>query len=65
MDPKQQKQESIITEDGQRLAIVNGEITGTEDSGDGLAYQTGNNSSEEQKDSNEFTNDDKQAGKTD
>ncbi len=65
MDPKKQKQESIITEDGQRLAIVNGEIAGTEDSGDGLAYQTNNNSDEESKDSNELTNDDKQAGKND
>ena len=33
---------SIITEDGQRLTIDNGEITGTEDPGKGLAYETGN-----------------------
>jgi hypothetical protein len=39
MDPREQ---SIITEDGQRLTINNGEITGTEDPGPGLAYETGN-----------------------
>lgn len=39
MDPNNK---SIITEDGQRLTIANGEITGTEDSGPGLAYETGN-----------------------
>jgi hypothetical protein len=33
---------SIITEDGQRLTIQEGMITGTEDSGPGLAYETGN-----------------------
>lgn len=33
---------SIITEDGQRLTIKNGLITGTEDPGAGLAYETGN-----------------------
>jgi hypothetical protein len=32
----------IITEDGQRLTIDNGQITGTEDPGPGLAYETGN-----------------------
>ena len=32
---------SIITEDGQRLRIENGEITGTENPGQGLAYETG------------------------
>lgn len=38
MDPNHK---SIITEDGQRLTIDNGEITGTEDPGPGLAYETG------------------------
>jgi hypothetical protein len=33
---------SIITEDGQRLTIKDGRITGTEDPGPGLAYETGN-----------------------
>lgn len=33
---------SIITEDGQRLNIQNGEIIGTENPGPGLAYETGN-----------------------
>lgn len=33
---------SIITEDGQRLTIDNGEIVGTENPGPGLAYETGN-----------------------
>ena len=33
---------SIITEDGQRLTINEGLITGTEDPGAGLAYETGN-----------------------
>ena len=33
---------SIITEDGQRLTIQDGRITGTEDPGPGLAYETGN-----------------------
>jgi hypothetical protein len=32
---------SIITEDGQRLTIQDGRITGTEDPGPGLAYETG------------------------
>ena len=32
----------IITEDGQRLSINDGLITGTEDPGKGLAYETGN-----------------------
>lgn len=39
MNPKDQP---IITEDGQRLSIQDGAITGTEDTGPGLAYQTGN-----------------------
>ena len=34
--------DSIITEDGQRLTINEGLITGTEDPGAGLAYETGN-----------------------
>ena len=34
--------DSIITEDGQRLTIKDGQITGTEDPGPGLAYETGN-----------------------
>lgn len=33
---------SIITEDGQRLIINEGLINGTEDTGPGLAYETGN-----------------------
>jgi len=33
---------SIITEDGQRLTIDEGLIRGTEDTGQGLAYETGN-----------------------
>ena len=33
---------SIITEDGQRLTIDNGQITGTENPEPGLAYETGN-----------------------
>jgi hypothetical protein len=33
---------SIITEDGQRLTVKDGKITGTEDPGPGLAYETGN-----------------------
>jgi hypothetical protein len=32
----------IITEDGQRLTIDNGQITGTENPGPGLAFETGN-----------------------
>ena len=32
----------IITEDGQRLTIDNGQITGTEDPNPGLAFETGN-----------------------
>ena len=36
------KNNTIITEDGQRLTIDNGLITGTEDPGKGLAYETGN-----------------------
>jgi len=40
------KDESIITEDGQRLSIQAGEITGTEDTGPGLAHQTGNTQDE-------------------
>lgn len=32
----------IITEDGQRLTVDNGQITGTEDPGPGLAFETGN-----------------------
>ncbi len=32
----------IITEDGQRLTVNEGLITGTEDPGPGLAYETGN-----------------------
>ena len=39
MDPNNK---SIITEDGQRLTIDEGAITGTEDPGAGLAYETGN-----------------------
>ncbi|HZF65786.1 MAG TPA: hypothetical protein VEZ55_14930 [Chitinophagaceae bacterium] len=39
MDPNNK---SIVTEDGQRLTIDNGEITGTEDPGPGLAYDIGN-----------------------
>lgn len=39
MDPNNK---SIITEDGRRLIMDNGAITGTEDPGEGLAYQTGN-----------------------
>jgi hypothetical protein len=39
MDPKN---ESIITEDGRRLSIEEGEITGTEDTGPGLAYEIDN-----------------------
>lgn len=38
----QSNHKSIITEDGQRLTIENGEITGTENPGPGLAYETGN-----------------------
>ena len=33
---------TIITEDGQRLTVNEGLITGTEDAGPGLAYETGN-----------------------
>ncbi|MBD0351679.1 MAG: hypothetical protein ICV53_14870 [Flavisolibacter sp.] len=33
---------SIITEDGQRLTVNDGLITGTEDPKPGLAYETGN-----------------------
>lgn len=33
---------SIITEDGQRLTIQDGLITGTEDPAPGLAFETGN-----------------------
>ena len=66
MDPKQQnKEQPIITEDGQRLSIVNGEITGAQDAGEGLAFETGNILDEEEKDANELTNDDKQAGRAD
>ena len=36
------KNNTIITEDGRRLTIDNGLITGTEDPGKGLAYETGN-----------------------
>jgi hypothetical protein len=36
------KNNTIITEDGQRLTVDNGLITGTEDAGKGLAYETGN-----------------------
>lgn len=36
------KNDSIITEDGQRLTINEGLITGAEDPGDGLAFETGN-----------------------
>jgi hypothetical protein len=32
----------IITEDGQRLTVDNGQITGTQDPGPGLAFETGN-----------------------
>jgi hypothetical protein len=39
----------IITEDGQRLTIDNGEITGTEDTGPGLAFETGNVMDEQNK----------------
>lgn len=39
MDPKNN---TIITEDGQRLTIDNDGIIGTEDPGPGLAYETGN-----------------------
>jgi hypothetical protein len=60
MDPKEQKQEqAIITEDGQRLSINDGEITGTQDTGDGLAYETGNIEDEGANDSDELSDDDK------
>ena len=36
------EENSIITEDGQRLSVENGEITGTNDAKPGLAYETGN-----------------------
>jgi hypothetical protein len=52
MDPKDQ---SIITEDGRRLSVENGAITGTEDTGPGLAYETGNVLDEEPSASNEGT----------
>jgi hypothetical protein len=39
----------IITEDGQRLTIDNGQITGTEDPGPGLAFETGNVMDEQNK----------------
>ena len=39
----------IITEDGQRLTIDNGQITGTEDPGPGLAFETGNVQDEQNK----------------
>lgn len=39
MDPKNN---SILTEDGQRITINDTGITGTEDPGPGLAYPTGN-----------------------
>ena len=38
----QQDKQPIITEDGQRLSINDGGITGTEDPAPGLAYETGN-----------------------
>lgn len=36
------KDKPLITEDGQRLTIENGQITGTQDPGPGLAFETGN-----------------------
>jgi hypothetical protein len=33
---------TIISEDGQRIVVQNGEITGTNDASPGLAYETGN-----------------------
>ncbi|HVG15816.1 MAG TPA: hypothetical protein VM935_12675 [Chitinophagaceae bacterium] len=45
MDPKNA---SIITEDGRRLSIEEGEITGTEDTGPGLAYELDNKMDEPQ-----------------
>ena len=44
---------SIITEDGQRLTINHGLITGTEDPGPGLAYETGNIQDENPSDNEE------------
>lgn len=37
MEPKN---DSILTEDGQRLVIREGEIIGTEDTGPGLAFES-------------------------
>ncbi|MEI6947928.1 hypothetical protein V9K67_12090 [Paraflavisolibacter sp. H34] len=34
-----ERKDAIITEDGQRLTVENGEIVGTEDTGGGLAYE--------------------------
>ena len=39
----------IITEDGQRLTVDNGQITGTDDPGPGLAFETGNIMDEQNK----------------
>ena len=36
------RNDTIITEDGQRLTIDNSQITGTENPEQGLAYETGN-----------------------
>jgi hypothetical protein len=44
---------SIITEDGQRLTVKDGRITGTEDPGPGLAYETDNVSDENNRSDNE------------
>ncbi len=33
---------TIISEDGQRITVDNGEITGTSDAKPGLAFETGN-----------------------
>jgi hypothetical protein len=44
---------SIITEDGKRLTIDEGLITGTEDPGSGLAYETGNVMDEKKQPDNE------------
>ena len=44
---------SIITEDGQRLTVNEGLITGTENAGPGLAYETGNVLDEKNEKNNE------------
>lgn len=53
MEPSSNNNNVIITEDGQRLTIENGLITGTDNANPGLAHETGNVLDEDNREQNE------------